>query len=33
MTSSLPACGEACDEETKSDEEPPFAVEGGLRLV
>jgi hypothetical protein len=23
----------ACDEETKSNEEPPFAVEGGLRVV
>jgi hypothetical protein len=33
MTSSLLAVGEACDEETKSNEEPPFAVEGGLRVV
>jgi hypothetical protein len=33
MTSSLLACGDACDEETKSTEDPPFAVEGGLRLV
>jgi hypothetical protein len=29
----LMPCGDACDEETKSTEEPPFAVEGGLRLV
>jgi hypothetical protein len=29
----LMPCGNASDKDTKSNEGPPFAVEGGLRLV